>query len=259
LRSLTFQTSNELKEYLDEIRIQYSTTEFIRYDPISVPHEFQKKQDIEIAGFIAATFAWGQRKTIIKKSREFLSIMGADPHEFVLNHSADDLKAFQSFKHRTFNGQDALAFIRFFQGIYQNFDSMEDMLFPRGNKGVKNALEILNEKFRAYSNPLARTLKHVQDPNKGSACKRMNMFFRWMVRWDSDKIDFGLWKSVDPALLICPMDVHVAKAAWALGMISSPKSNWSTAEELTGLLRKMDPGDPVKYDIALFSLGQSLQ
>ncbi len=246
----------ELKEFLDLKVKEYNTSNFIPDDPVSVPHRFKKKQDIEIAGFIAAVFAWGQRKTIINKSVEFLELMDNDPHSFVLNHSAKDLKPFLNFKHRTFNPTDALYFIHFFNWFYSNNESLEQAFIVKLNDvTIEGGLINFFDTFFSLPDHPNRTKKHVPTPARKSACKRINMYLRWMVRDDNCGVDFGLWKKIQPSQLVCPCDLHVDRVARKLGLIKRKQTDWLTALELTESLRKLDSNDPVKYDFALFGLG----
>ena len=250
--------NDELKSFLDEKVDQYNSLSFIENDPICIPHCYTKKQDIEIAGFVAAVLAWGQRKTIINKCKEFFELMDNAPHDFVLNHSDDDLKAFLQFKHRTFNPTDALYFIEFFKYHYTNHESLEDAYLYAESRDVwkaKDALISHFEYFFSLPDHPVRTYKHIPNPARKSACKRLNMFLRWMVRSDDKGVDFGFWSQIPPSQLICPCDVHVDRVARKLGLITRKQTDWVTAEELTGQLRKLDPADPVKYDFALFGLG----
>lgn len=248
------KNAHALKLFLDAKVIEYNTKKFIVSDPISVPYRFSKKQDIEIAALFAAVFAWGNRTTIINKSNELLALMDESPHEFILHHQYTDLKRFLQFKHRTFNATDLYYFISFLQFHYSQHKSLEDAFC------LNNALTIRDRliHFRNYFFSLEhaeRTQKHISTPAKNSACKRINMFLRWMVRKDKNGVDFGIWKSLNPNQLICPMDVHVSNVAFRLGLISENKANWRTAELLTQKLREFDAEDPVKYDFALFGLG----
>lgn len=247
-----------LKEFLDEKVIHYNTPDFITLDPISIPHRFSKKQDIEISGFFAAILAWGQRKTIINKCLELMAMMDHAPHDFMLNHSEQDLKPFLQFKHRTFNDIDTLYFIHFFKSFYQQHQSLE-VAFTEGFENREDIMYDLLVNFRQvfFSDPLApgRTAKHIATPARKAACKRINMFLRWMVRKDSNGVDFGIWNTIKPSQLICPCDVHVDRVGRKLGLISRKQTDWLTAIELTENLRKFDPLDPVKYDFALFGLG----
>lgn len=247
-----------LKEFLDEKVAYYNTPDFITLDPISIPHRFSKKQDVEIAGFFAAILAWGQRKTIINKCLELMAMMDNAPHDFMMHHTEQDLKPFLKFKHRTFNDIDTLYFIHFFSQYYQNHESLE-YAFTHGYKDDRNIMYDLLVNFREYffADPISppRTTKHIATPARKAACKRINMFLRWMVRKDENGVDFGIWDTIKPSQLICPCDVHVDRVGRKLGLISRKQTDWLTAIELTENLRSLDPEDPVKYDFALFGLG----
>ncbi|MEM6641393.1 MAG: TIGR02757 family protein [Bacteroidota bacterium] len=250
--------SLSLKSFLDEKVAEYNQPLFISDDPICIPHEYSKKQDIEIAGLMAAIFAWGQRKTIINKSREFLQMMGNEPHRFVRESKQHELKPFVDFKHRTFNGTDALYFIHFFRWYYQQNDSLEKVFsapIKGTSKNVEAGLVNFVKLFFSLPDHPKRTYKHIPNPLRKSACKRINMFLRWMVRHDSAGVDFGLWTGISPAQLICPCDLHVDRVGRKLGLISRKQTDWQTALELTESLKSLDPLDPVKYDFALFGLG----
>jgi uncharacterized protein (TIGR02757 family) len=248
----------DLKGFLDQKVSQYNQPGFIELDPISIPHRFTIKQDIEIAGFFAATLAWGQRKTIISKCLQLLEMMDNAPHQFMLHHSESDLKPFLSFKHRTFNDLDTLYFIQFFSTFYRQNESLENAFVIGWQKEV-DIMSVLLKNFHLYffQNPYApiRTKKHVATPDRKSACKRLNMFLRWMVRKDEKGVDFGIWDTIQPYQLICPCDLHVDRVGRKLGLISRKQTDWQTAMELTQRLRELDPTDPVKYDFALFGLG----
>lgn len=247
----------ELKSFLDFKVAEYNQPGFIPNDPVCIPHEYSKKQDIEIAGLMAAVFAWGQRKTIINKSREFLNMMGNEPHRFVLECSNQDVKPFQHFKHRTFNGTDALYFLHFFKWFYAKNDSLEEAFL--GNLGAEATmgarLTSFFDLFFSLPDHPVRTYKHIPNPSRKSACKRINMYLRWMVRQDTKGVDFGIWHTIQPQQLICPCDLHVDRVARKLGLIKRKQTDWQTAIELTNNLKKLDPTDPVKYDFALFGLG----
>ncbi len=278
-----------LKDFLDRKVEQYNRPGFIANDPICIPHRFTQKQDVEIMGFFAAVLAWGQRKTIIAKCTELIQRMDGAPYDFILHHREPDLKALLGFKHRTFNDTDLLYVVSFFRQHYDRFLSLEDAFVPRsrsaefreefmdaGGETVQEALsspvcyagsltctpftaeQALNY-FRAYFFSLPdfphRTRKHISSPLQKSSCKRLNMFLRWMVRRDSNGVDFGLWQRLSPAQLIAPCDVHVERVARRLGLILRKQTDWLTAVELTENLRLLDPYDPVKYDFALFGLG----
>lgn len=243
----------------------YNDASFIPADPISVPHRFTKKQDVEIAGLFAAVFSWGNRTTIIRKSNELMRFMDDSPHQFILNHEPGDLKRLMDFKHRTFNVTDLLYFIHFLRQHYRQSDSLETAFLPdtqisqRTEHGerdiVKSALSAFYNRFFSLDDAPGRTKKHISSPEKNSTCKRLNMYLRWMVRIDNNGVDFGIWNKISPADLICPVDLHVARVARKFGLISRKQTDWETAMELTKALRSMDPVDPVKYDFALFGLG----
>jgi uncharacterized protein (TIGR02757 family) len=293
----------ELKELLDSLVDKYNRIDFIENDPILIPHQYSKKQDIEIAAFIAAIFSWGQRVTIINKSKEFLSYMDNDPYQFILHHKESDLKPFLNFKHRTFNDTDALYFMSFFKMHYSKYDSLEDAFrtldtgqrimdtgqktldtghwtkdtgqktkdmgqrkLDKGQKTLDTGQKTLDmgQRLVAFRNYFfsmedypERTKKHVSSPANNATCKRINMFLRWMVRKDKQGVDFGIWNSIKPSELICPIDVHVANTANQFGLLKQEKINWNTAVALTETLKSFDAKDPVKYDFALFGLGVS--
>lgn len=250
--------NQQIKDFLDEKVALYNRPNFIELDPISIPHRFQKKQDIEVAGFFAAILAWGQRKTILNKCNELLARMDDAPHDFLVNHSEGDLKTFLGFKHRTFNEVDALYFIHFLSWFYRQQDSLEEA-FLIGQSGAVDSMESMLIQFQRHFFSLedapSRTKKHISSPATRSACKRINMYLRWMVRQDDQGVDFGIWKGISPAQLICPCDLHVDRVGRKLGLITRKQTDWGTAVELTQVLRSFDAEDPVKYDFALFGLG----
>jgi conserved hypothetical protein TIGR02757 len=249
----------DLKDFLDKKVDEYNQPSFIPNDPISIPHQFSAKQDIEIMGFLASIMAWGQRKTIINKCNELITRMDRAPYEYIMNHQEHDLKSLLGFKHRTFNDTDILYFVSFFKQHYQHFASLEDA-FLMGQEASKEIdLEMALNAFKTYFFSLpdypVRTRKHISSPAQKSTVKRINMFLRWMVRKDAKGVDFGIWNRLSPKDLICPCDVHVERVARKLGLITLDKVNWKTAQELTANLRLLDSDDPVKYDFALFGLG----
>ena len=249
---------NDLKEFLDRKVDLYNQPSFIKDDPISIPHLFTKKQDIEIAGFFAAIFSWGNRTTIINKSKELMQLMGNAPHEFCLHHSVNDLRTLLDFKHRTFNSTDLLYFISFFKLHYTRYDSLETAFskcIKKKDQTVENGLIAFYHYFFSLADIPERTRKHIASPEKNSSCKRLNMFLRWMVRRDDKSVDFGIWKNISPAQLVCPVDIHVARVARHLKLLHRPVIDWQTALELTDYLRTLDKADPVKYDFALFGTG----
>ena len=245
-----------LKIFLDKKVEQYNQLSFITDDPICVPHLFSKKQDIEIAGFFAAIFAWGNRTTIINKTKELMQLMDNAPHQFLIGHTDKDLKRLLHFKHRTFITTDLLYFIHFLKHHYKNQTSLENAFIPDKSKIVmEDALNFFHHYFFSLGDVPSRTKKHIAAPFKNSTCKRLNMFLRWMVRRDKRGVDFGIWKKINPSELICPIDLHVGRVARKLNLIKRKQTDWLTAVELTENLKKFDSEDPVKYDLALFSLG----
>ena len=248
---------NQLKKLLDDKVALYNQPGFIANDPVCIPHSFSGKQDIEISGLFAATLAWGNRTTIINNCRRLMQWMDNAPHDFIMNHTDADLKRFLGFVHRTFNATDFLYFIEVLTRHYREYTSLEDAFVP-GKKytglTVEDALIYYNNWFFSGEYP-ERTRKHVPTPLRNSACKRLNMYLRWMVRSDKAGVDFGLWKKIDPAQLICPLDVHVARVSARLGLLDSDKANWKNALQLTARLREFNPTDPAIYDFALFGLG----
>jgi uncharacterized protein (TIGR02757 family) len=252
---------DELREFLNTKVEFYNRPEFIAFDPISIPHQYTKKQDIEIAGFFAATLAWGQRVTIINKCKELLAMMDNTPHDFLIHHTLSDLKPFETFKHRTFNATDALYFIESLSTYYKKNESLESAFIGKQIANQQFPIEagLINFHNTFFSLPdyPQRTIKHVSTPTRKSACKRLCMYLRWMVRQDDKEVDFGIWKKISPSQLVCPCDVHVERVARKLKLIKGKGMNWQTALELTTNLRKLDPMDPVKYDFALFGLGIS--
>jgi uncharacterized protein (TIGR02757 family) len=251
----------QFKTFLEEKVTQYNQLNFIEADPVCIPHLFTKKEDIEIAGLFAAIFAWGSRTTIINKSKELMQLMNMEPHQFCMYHSDKDLKKLLLFKHRTFNPTDLYYFIEFLKYHYTHHKSLESAFFP--NKLVKSSAENKVEEglnhfyhyFFSLNDAPNRTRKHIASPDKNSGCKRLNMYLRWMVRNDKKGVDFGLWQTIKPAELICPIDLHVARVAKRFQLLDRNQIDWSAAVELTKYLRTFDPIDPVKYDFALFGLG----
>lgn len=252
---MKIDSKSSLKDFFDSKVQQYNQPSFIKEDPICVPHTFTKKQDIEIAGFFAAIFAWGNRTTIIQKSFELMKLMDNNPHEFCLHHQDQDLKRLVHFKHRTFNATDLLYFISFLQQHYKKYDSLEAAFTIPKEKEMEIRLMRFHEYFFSLEDAPARTRKHIATPYKGSSCKRLNMFLRWMVRKDKAGVDFGIWQKINASELICPIDLHVARVAKRFQLLDRKQTDWQAAVELTNYLKTLDPKDPVKYDFALFGLG----
>jgi uncharacterized protein (TIGR02757 family) len=247
-----------LKAFLERKVDEYNQPSFIKQDPICVPHRFNKKQDIEIAAFFASIFAWGNRTTIINKTTELVKLMDDNPHEFIISHAEKDLKRLLQFRHRTFNVTDLLYFILFLKHHYRGSATLETAFskwMKKDDDNIEKALEGFHHYFFSLPDAPVRTKKHIATPAKNSTCKRLNMFLRWMVRKDNSGVDFGIWKTIRPSQLICPIDVHVARVAKRFRLIERNSVDWLTALELTGHLKRFDPEDPAKYDFALFGLG----
>lgn len=248
----------DLKDFLDhQVRI-FQQPSFIESDPISVPRQFTRRQDIEIIGFWTAMLSWGQRKTIIRKANELAVLMDRAPYDFIIHHQEQDRKRFLHWKHRTFQPTDTLYFLEFLQRFYRGNNSLEDAFVP-GDKldtpDTGRALIHFHHTFFSLPEAPGRTRKHVASPARNSSCKRLNMFLRWMVRRGDHGVDFGLWKKIRPAQLVIPLDIHVARVSSKLGLLSRKQLDWKAAQEISGHLRAFDPDDPVKYDFALFGLG----
>jgi uncharacterized protein (TIGR02757 family) len=261
-----------LEDFLNRKMDEFYQPSFIENDPICVPHQFKRKQDIEIAGFFAAIFSWGNRKTIIQKAKELMQLMDNAPFQFIRDHRERDLKKLTGFKHRTFNTTDLLYFISFLKFHYKRHESLEAAFLkydfgvqpskrnsqdriPEAGSQVEAGLSGFYHYFFSLDDTPLRTHKHIASPEKNSTCKRLNMFLRWMVRKDEKNIDFGIWQQISPSQLICPVDLHVARVARRFGMVTRKQTDWQTAVDLTGQLRRFDEKDPVKYDFALFGLG----
>ncbi|MFB9271685.1 TIGR02757 family protein [Lutibacter litoralis] len=245
----------ELKEFLEEKVLEYNQPKFIDSDPIQIPHQFTIKEDIEISALLTATIAWGNRKMIIKNSKKMMEIMGNSPYDFVMNYKPHHLDNFEGFVHRTFNSTDASYFMKALQHIYKNHNGLESVFSNYSTKkSTQPAIHKLKELF--FEIPHAeRTKKHISDPLKGSAAKRINMFLRWMIRNDTAGVDFGIWNTISPSILSCPLDVHSGNVARKLGLLIRKQNDAKALNELDTSLRKMDKNDPVKYDFALFGLG----
>lgn len=245
----------KLKVYLEDIVNKYNENWFIAQDPISIPHKFIKKEDIEIAGFLTATISWGQRAAILKKANLWMSLMDNSPYDFLMNASQKEFLRFNDYVYRTFNNVDCQYFVSAVKEIYTNYGGLEKV-FIQGyeiDKTIFSAISHFRSVFMGFE-PLARTEKHLANVEKGSAAKRINMFLRWMVR-DDGIVDFGLWKDISKADLMIPLDVHVGRVARSLGLLERKQNDWKTVQELTLKLKELSPDDPVKYDYALFGLG----
>jgi len=245
----------ELKSFLDEKADVYNNPDFIENDPLQIPHRFSLKQDIEIAGFLAATISWGNRKAIIKSAEKILDIMGNSPYDFVQNYSEKDVKQIEGKSiHRTFNGEDFAYFIKQFNRIYKENRSLENLFKIEDSEiNFSHAIERFRKNF--LETEKHRSHKHVSSPYKNSSSKRIIMFLRWMVRKDKRGVDFGIWENIDQKYLSIPLDVHTGNISRRLGLISRTQNDWKTVEELDIVIRKLDEKDPAKYDFALFGLG----
>ena len=247
--------SPDIKEFLDEMVDKYNNPAFIESDPISIPHQYEHKEDIEIAAFLTATIAWGNRTMIIKNANKLMNLMGHSPYDFIMNHKESHLIRFDGFVHRTFNPIDLVYFIKALKHIYLNDGGLETVFAKSVTEfSTQPAIHEFKQEFFSLPHP-SRTIKHVSDPAKGSAAKKINMFLRWMIRNDDRGVDFGIWKSISPSQLSCPLDVHSGNVARKLGLLSRKLNDSKALEELDGNLRQMDKNDPVKYDFALFGLG----
>lgn len=247
--------ASELKDFLDEKVATYNSTKFIDSDPIQIPHLFTNKQDIEIIGFLVATIAWGNRKSIINNGHRLVQLMGNAPFDFVINATKKDMESLSKFVHRTFNGDDLEYFVQALRMIYEQHGGLEQAFASKADPDSTQAA-IHHFKTLFFSLPhLTRTEKHVSDPLKNSAAKRLNMYLRWMVRKDKSGVDFGIWDSLKPSQLSCPLDVHSGNVARKLSLLERKQNDAKAVRELDTALRRLDPTDPTKYDFALFGLG----
>ena len=245
----------ELKGFLDEKVELFNQPSFIEFDPISIPHRYTSKEDIEISGFLAATIAWGNRTMIVRNANRMMDFMDNSPYDFILNHTESDLERISTVIHRTFNSIDFMYFIKALTHIYKSQNGLEGIF---NQFQTKDSLQPAIHQFRNMFFSLPhnnRTTKHVSDPFKGSAAKKLNMYLRWMIRKDNRGVDFGLWKAISPSILSCPLDVHSGNVARKLGLLTRKMNDAKAVTELDSNLREMDKDDPAKYDFALFGLG----
>ncbi len=257
MTSIHSYSFEQLKDLLDHAVLKYNSIEFIHNDPIFIPHRFTKKEDIEISALISATLAWGNRKSIIQSASKFIEWMDNSPHDFILHHSVNEKLRFNKFVHRTFNSDDAHFFIETLANIYSNHGGLEKIVTDGYcENGIFGGLANLSKVFFSIEH-LHRTEKHLSNPNKNSACKRLNMFLRWMIRKDDTGVDFGLWNNISKSNLMCPLDVHSANIARKFGLLKRPQNDWKAVVELTENLKSFCAEDPVKYDFALFGIGVS--
>jgi uncharacterized protein (TIGR02757 family) len=246
--------SQEIIDLLEIKSTYYNNNGFIESDPISVPHGFSKKEDIEISGFLTAVLSWGQRRTIIRNANQLMSLMGFEPYDFIMNSDEIDWKAFGDFRHRTFNGIDCQYFIKSIRNIYQYHGGLESAFGKAGDANVIHRIIGFRDAFFELPGQ-ARTKKHLSNPATGASAKRINMYLRWMVRKDDRGVDFGIWHNISPSGLYCPLDVHSGNVARKLGLLERKQNDWKAVTELTAALRTIDPVDPVRFDFALFGLG----
>jgi uncharacterized protein (TIGR02757 family) len=251
-----WSANNALIDLLEEKHLKFNRPEFIADDPISIPHHFSVKQDIEIAGLFAAILAWGQRKTILKKCLELLERMDQAPYDYIRGAQDSDFKKLEGFVHRTFNDFDLLYTVQFLQNHYQQCSSLEEAFWGKEEEEtVYTHLVHFRQRFLFGYEEKIRTAKHISSPEKKSACKRLNMYLRWMVRKDETGVDFGLWNGIKSAQLVLPCDVHVERVAKRLGLTERVKPDWDMAVEITQRLKSIDPHDPARFDFALFGMG----
>ncbi len=247
-------SKTELKDFLDAKVTEFNTTSFIEPDPISIPHRFSLKEDIEISGFLASTIAWGNRKIITKNGHKMMDLLGESPYDFVMSHEEHQLERLEGFVHRTFNAVDFKYFITALKHIYTNKGGIEAIFRQyQTENSLQPAIHVFNTIFFEIAHQ-ERTRKHVADPMKGSVAKRINMYLRWMCRKDNAGVDFGIW-DISPSKLSCPLDIHSGNVARKLGILSRTQNDGKALLELDNNLRILDPNDPVKYDFALFGLG----
>lgn len=247
---------NSTKELLDELWLRYDRPDFIAPDPISIPHSFSSQADREVSGLLAATIAWGNRKAIVRSAQRMMDYLDQRPYEFVVGASEQELKTLTSYVHRTFNGTDLDCFVRAIRRICQEHGSLgewfENQYLLRGD--MRLVLADFRTLFFEAPHP-QRSEKHLSSIAKGAACKRLNMYLRWMVRPDPRGVDFGYWRKIPASALYLPLDLHSGNIARQLGLLTRRQNDWKAVEEVMTQLRKADPNDPVKYDYALFGVG----
>jgi uncharacterized protein (TIGR02757 family) len=248
--------ASEMKHYLDLLSKKFNNRSFIPDDPVSIPHRFNERYDIEISGFLAATIAWGRRDLILRSANNLIEMMDNEPYRFITSASEKEIFRLKKFVHRTFNGEDAVTFIDCLRRIYLNYGSLENVLLEGSDASgsLKESLVHLHKTFFSVPHH-AGSERHLSDVSKGSAGKKLNMFLRWMVRSDDCGVDFGIWKGISPSWLFIPLDLHAGNTARSLGLLTRKQNDWKAVEELTSVLRGFDPEDPVKYDFALFGAG----
>jgi len=249
-------TPQELKAFLDAKHDEFNVPTFIEPDPISIPHRYTRKEDIEIAGLLTAIISWGRRDLIIRGASQMMSILWDAPYDFVMQAEEEEIKRMQDFVYRTFQGVDGYYIVKGLRKVYQEMGGLEEVMrLSEGATDTQAGVMQLREAIGSVEGFPKRTYKHLSNPAKGSSAKRINMFLRWMVRKDRRGVDFGIWNNMRPDQLICPLDFHTGNVGRKLGMITRKSNDWKAALQLTEGLRKLDPHDPVKYDFSLFGLG----
>jgi uncharacterized protein (TIGR02757 family) len=246
---------SDLKEFLDEKVDLYNRPSFIESDPISIPHQYTNRGDIEIAGFLAATIAWGNRKMILRNANRMMDLLDNSPYDFIMNSEIQDQERLERFVHRTFNSADLIYFLQALKHIYRNKGGLENIF---NEYKTLDSMQPAINKLKSFFFELPhnqKTERHISDPFKGSAAKKINMFLRWMVRKDNRGVDFGIWETIPPSVLSCPLDIHSGNVARKLGLLNRNQNDSKAVSELDASLREMDREDPVKYDFALFGLG----
>jgi uncharacterized protein (TIGR02757 family) len=247
--------SDDIKSLLNQKADFYNQPSFISNDPISIPHLFSKKEDIEISGFLTAILSWGRRDMIIKSGKLLMQLMNNEPFYFLLNANKNDFQKLESFYYRTFNCDDLLFLLYALKEIYKNNSGLENIANTAFKKSNSILGVIVKIRETLLQTPhLRRSEKHLSNPLTGSAAKRINMFLRWMVRNDNNGVDFGIWKQIPKSALMCPLDIHSGRTARKLGLLKRKQNDWKAVEELTKYLRVLNPEDPVKYDFALFGM-----
>lgn len=252
-------TRKEVKEYLDALCLKYNCAEFIDQDPVSVPHRYTRPEDVEIAGFLAATIAWGRRPLIVRNAMRMMELMDDAPYQYVTQSAASDWTTLMPFVHRTFNGGDFVYFVRALQYIYLSQGGLGGF-FRASYRRHETLRAVLSEFWQLFFSPelepRSAHTRHLSSVDKGAACKRLNMYLKWMVRSDRNGVDFGLWNDAIPSsALYLPLDVHTANTSRALGLLGRRQNDWRAVEEITSVLRDFDAADPVRYDYALFCAG----
>lgn len=248
--------NNDIKDLLEQKYLEYNTAAFADSDPVQIPRSFLLKEDIEIAAFLTATIAWGNRAGVIKSGRKMMDIMGNSPYDFIMSHSETDLEKFENFVHRTFQPVDMKTFVRGMKHIYSNHGGLERIFADNAKDGfLHHAIHEFKKKFFEIEH-LPRTTKHIADPMKNSShAKRIHLFLKWMVRPEGG-VDIGIWKTIPTSVLSCPLDVHTGRVGRHLGLITTAQDNLKSLGQLDMALRRFDAEDPAKYDVALFGLSK---